>query len=259
MYLRKIIFKVIAFIFFFSIVFFGIRYFNLLPQEKLNQNINSIPWLFSAISLVFSILSGFVIQSKWQTWDSLIDAIRGELSAFRQLNILANHLPEARQQKMRYEICNYLDLLIHDPWENQDKGIRSEKIEKALTQLEDFIFTESNKASGIGHIAFELLSKIMECREQRLQNSGRHMPVMLRAFIILATYTIIFTSLFIGVNTISYDYIFTVLIALLSYGIYLLIDDLDHPYRPGNWHVKNDEYKAFLSEVSEKCGYVIAR
>jgi len=46
-----------------------------------------------------------------------------------------------------------------------------------------------------------------------------------------------------------YDYLFTSIIALLAYGIYLLIDDLDNPYRPGQWHLSMKVYKNVLQEI----------
>ncbi|HEX8965090.1 MAG TPA: hypothetical protein VF820_01505, partial [Patescibacteria group bacterium] len=76
---RLILIRLVIFLLIFNICFFVIRYFNLLPSVKLIENNASLPWLFSAIGLIFSIISGFVIQSKWGTWNELIDATHGEL------------------------------------------------------------------------------------------------------------------------------------------------------------------------------------
>src|SRR5258706_682239 len=121
--------RFLIFLISFTFIFLLIRYFNFLPSAKLSQNIDSIPWLFSAISLIFSIISGFVIQSKWSTWDHLIDATHGELNSFRQLHVLSHHFPESIQKKIKQNICQYLTLIIKEAEVNQDLDIRSSEVE----------------------------------------------------------------------------------------------------------------------------------
>jgi len=252
MYFKSIIIRLIVFTIFFSVIFYFIRFFNLLPPAKLYKNIDSIPWLFSAISLIFSIISGFVIQSKWHTWDELINATHGELSSFRQLHMLAHHFPNSIQTTIKQRICDYLQLMIDESKTNRDLNIHSQRVESAIYQLEETVFDiDYSQHPNFGEMAFDLVRKCMDYREKRLQNISHKLPQGVKIFVIGATFSMIFSSLFIGVNTLAYDYMFTLIIALLSYGIYLLIDDLDHPYRPGQWHLKIDEYEQLLQEVKE--------
>src|SRR5437016_1432188 len=112
--MRTVALKITVFIFLFTILFFSIRDFNLLPSNTLSANLNSIPWLFSAISLIFSIISGFVIQSQWHTWNELTDASHGELTMLRQLKSIAAHFPQDSTNKIRHGICSYLYIIIHE-------------------------------------------------------------------------------------------------------------------------------------------------
>ena len=255
MYFKTVSFKLFAFISLFSSIFFIIRSLNLLPSLNQQNNLSSIPWLFSAISIIFSIISGFVIQSKWHTWDELIDAIRGELSSFRQLHIMAHHFPDDVTATIRQQICLYLEVFISESRKHQNLGSRSVEIENALYDLEDTIFNARKADPESGVMAFNILRDCMSYRERRLQNSAHKLPLGIRVFMISATTVMIFSSLFIGVETLLYDYIFTLIIGLLAYGIYLVIDDLDNPYRPGDWHLKADEYEELFDEVKKECGY----
>jgi hypothetical protein len=252
MYLRTIILKILIFIYVFTVIFFAIRFFNLLPQTKLQENINSIPWLFSAISLIFSIICGFVIQSRWHMWDELIDATREELSSFRQLHIMAHHFPQQIKQAIRLQIAKYLELVIVEIKTEYNVRTRSDQAENVLYQLEDIMFLARKKHPESGVMGFDILRSCMNYREQRLQNNAHKLPPGIKIFIISATVAIIVSSLFIGVDSLLYDYLFTLIIGLLSYGIYLVIDDLDHPYRPGDWHLKTDGYDNLLTEIRKK-------
>ena len=255
MLFKTVSFRLFAFVSLFSCIFFIIRNFNLLPSLTQPNNLSSIPWLFSAISIIFSIISGFVIQSKWHTWDELTDAIRGELSSFRQLHIMAHHFPDEVTVTIRQQICHYLEVFISESHRQQNLGSRSVEIENALYDLEDTIFSARKSDPESGAMAFNIRHDCMTYREHRLQNSAHKLPLGIRVFMISATIAMIFSSLFIGVDMLLYDYIFTLIIGLLSYGIYLVIDDLDHPFRPGNWHLKADEYEALFDEIKKECGY----
>lgn len=252
MFFRSILLRLIVFTFIFSLVFYAIRFFNFLPPAKLYKNIDSIPWLFSAISLIFSIISGFVIQSKWHTWDELNDATHGEVSSFRQLHIMAHHFPQKVHMLIHEKIADYLSLIITESKNNIELDKRSEGVEHALYAIEDTIFNARKEDPESGAMAFAILRDAITYRERRLQSSTHKLPVGVHVFVISATVMMIFSSLFIGVNTILYDYLFTLMIGLLSYGIYLLIDDLDHPYRPGQWHLKEDAYALLLEEINNK-------
>ena len=129
---RIIFIKLVVFFIIFNIFFFSIRLFNLLPEGKLYANNSSLPWLFSAIELIFSIISGFVIQSKWGTWNALIDATHEEVSSLRELYVLSHHFPRHIQEKIKGKICNYLTVLLQEAKKNHTMEGRSEQVDVAI-------------------------------------------------------------------------------------------------------------------------------
>ena len=61
---------------------------------------------------------------------------------------------------------------------------------------------------------------------------------------------LILLSLFIAVNNISLDYLFTASIGLLAFTLLLVVDDLDNPFRPGAWHLTTEGYEKLLGELT---------
>jgi hypothetical protein len=248
--LKKTSLIVLIFSIVFTIIFFTFRYSGLPSTGESTTAIN-LPWLFSAISLIFSIVSGFIIQSKWQTWNELIDAAHGEVSSLKQLHMLANHFSPEVQKTVRIDILSYLGFILNETSGLQSSS-RSENVERAIYKLEEtFLDIDYSEHPNIGSLAFDLVRKCLEYREKRLQNIAHKLPRGVRFFILTATCAIIFSSLFVNINIMVYDYIFTLLIALLSFGVYLLIDDLDHPYRPGQWQLTKKEYRTLYNEVKK--------
>ena len=246
--LKRARYVIIVFVIVFTGVFFAFRYSGL-PSTGTSTTAINLPWLFSAISLIFSIVSGFIIQSKWQTWNELIDAAHGEVSALKQLHMLATHFPMDIQKSVRTDILTYLDLIV-DETSGRKRSSRSEEVERAIYKLEENILDiDYSQHPNIGSLAFDLVTKCLEYREKRLQSVAHKLPRGVRYFMFFATCSIIFTSLFVNIDVMLYDYVFTLLIALLSFGVYLLIDDLDHPYRPGQWQLTKSEYQLMHREV----------
>jgi len=249
---RIIYFKIIGFIILFSSIFTLLHSLQILPVSKSVDIQNNLPWLFSAISLIFSIISGFIIQSKWQTWNELIDATHGEISSLKQLHMLANHFPLVVQNTIRAHIADYLSLIIEETSRDGAIGERSEKVEKAIYALEETVLDINySEHPNIGSLAFDLVRKCLEYREKRLQNISHKLPTGVRFYVVGSTFAIVLFSLFVSINQVYYDYFFTLILSLLAFGIYLLIDDLDHPYRPGQWQLTKDGYITLLNSVEE--------
>ncbi len=206
--------------------------------------------LYSMAGFIFSVLSGFVVQSKWNVWDRLVEASHGEINALKQLHLLARHLPLRLHGLIREEMKGYLQALVHSGWQH-GHGPSAEMTHKALMRLEDAIYTleDQNKNSRTAQIAYDLLAKIMHWKEQRENYSRRTTPIILRMFLFFAVIMIVFMSLVLPISSWWLKYVLTLGVALLAYAPYVMIDDLDHPYRPGSWHLSGKEYSNLLSEV----------
>jgi hypothetical protein len=254
LYTRAVIIKLVLFIIIFSAAFWYIRLNNLLPDYKLESDLPSIPALFSAGNLIFSVISAFIIQTQWSKWDKLIDANRGEINMMRQLFILAHHFPKQEMNEIRYHIYFYLKTYVEASDVNDPKLImtRSHEVDKALVQIEDSMFNVSKKYKEIGPLAFSYLTRAMEYREIKIQFTNQSLPLGIRIFVIFATFSVIFGSLFVPFNNIGFNYYFTMVLSLLAFGIYLIIEDFDYPYRPGSFVLNVLLYKNLMEEIKSK-------
>lgn len=114
------------------------------------------------------------------------------------------------------------------------------------------MFAMSKQDQGLMTSTFSLFSKILECRTNRLRYSAHHIPESLHKSLFFITFLVIALCLFIGIKNITLDYIFTASVSLVAYVIYIVIDDLDHPLTPGNWHITTNDYGNLLGQISIK-------
>ncbi|HSW88494.1 MAG TPA: hypothetical protein VLG12_05005 [Candidatus Saccharimonadales bacterium] len=248
----NIVSRIILFTLLFSALFFLIRYFHILDAGVLSSNAEGVGWLYSTIGLIFGVTSAFVIQSQWTNWDNLVNSIRAEVNGLRQLLLFSAHVSsEDHQNAVTLSIKNYLEKVIKD-WRSKEKSKGSEEVEEAIEGIQEEMYDLFERKQGLSIVAYNIFSNILVLRDHRLHYSSRKIPRTLSILLTFATMLLIFLSLLISVHTLWLDYIFTLSTAILAFLIYLVIDDLNHPRRPGSWHVTEDAYKKLLKEIDKK-------
>ena len=246
----KLIGKLAAFLVVFSLLFLLLRIYSDYDQVILMadlEDIGGVPWLYSAVCLIFSILAGFIIQSQWGHWNTLVGAVKGEVSALHQLWFWSAYFPTEVQLKTRSAIRYYLATTLKEEWE-QKVGEESDAAGHALASIRESV-SEMFERPEFMVTAFTMFSDILRHRENRLHYSHRSMPKILKSTVLLADGLVIGLSLLIGVRHMWLDYIFTLSIALLAFSVYLVLDDLDAPLRPGLWHLTPEDYERLLAKL----------
>lgn len=233
----------------FSAAYFGVRHIPGMDLRSLKLTSDSAGWLYSEIGLIFGVFAAFTIQAQAREWDELLRAIREEVNSLRRLLWLSYSLPAEKAQRVNISIFNYLDHIVHEGWKDIDSGLRSPQLEASIRLLQEEVFDLFHNNPSYAPTAASLIRSIFESREERMFYSAKRTPTLLKGTIYMGGLMMIVLSYFIGVSNIWIDYIFTGSIALLIILIALVIEDLEHPYRPGHWHITQDAYQSLLEEV----------
>lgn len=242
--------KLFLFLAMFSVSFFLLRtsatYQSFLAVDL--NDLGGVPWLYSVVGLIFSILAAFVIQSEWEHWSSLVGAMKDEVSALDQLWHWSHHFPEDMKRRIHQGLRHYIAVAIEEGWACRKREEDNEAGDTVLASLRDAIL-ETADGPELRRTASSLLAEAVKHRRDRLNYGTRRMPRILRYTLMFADGLVIVLSLFIGVRNMWLDYLFTISIALLAYLIYLVVNDLDHPLRPGIWHVTPTDYQRLLRKL----------
>lgn len=244
--------KLIIFILFFSVFFFLFRATGIYQSEFLLQDQSTLPWLYSTIGIIFSMIAAFAIQKEWELWNALSDAVKSEVDALLELWLWSEHFPQRMRKKMHESIALYLDTVITVGWENGMRSAVGGSQEAALASLNDTIYEVFSEERELMPTTFAMFSDILKHRGNRIHFSERHMPKILFGTLLFADILLISFSLFVVVQNFFLDYLFTAGIATLCFSIYLVIDDLDNPLRPGAWHLTTDDYRSLLEKIKQR-------
>ena len=245
----RLIKKLVPFLVVFSIIFYFIRASDEYNIRVFLSSSDGAPWLYAVVGTIFGLLAAFVIQKEWGKWDALIVAVRGEVDGLEELYLWSSHFPEKIKGKMRAHIRNYLDLVAHEGWRDNKKGIKSPEIEEVIAGLNTSIYEIFNMAPQLVPTSFELLSNILRNRSSRLEYSRQHMPPLLKNTLQFSAFLLIGLSMFIAIKDIWLALLFTASIAGLAFSIFLILIDLDNPLEPGDWNVTARGYKELLEKI----------
>lgn len=240
-------FKIIFFMVFYTAMFYYFRNSDYYNYRHLISSIDAVPWLYSTIGLIFSIISAFIIQKEWQQWNDLVDAVKSENNALYGLWIWSGQLGE--QQKIEPLIKHYLQIIIQEGWEKTESGEVSQELDEVIKLLHGVVGEMLRKYPSMSTVMSTTMSDIGTSRERRIRFGSNHMPRVLLSTFRLATALMIFLSPLIAIKTYELHYLFTASIALLSYTVYIVALDLDQPLKPGGWHLTTADYSKLLAKL----------
>jgi hypothetical protein len=211
---------------------------------------NGLAGFYSADGIIFGLIVAFVIQREWEIWTNLSESVRAEIDAVREMWKWSNYAEASLCKEAHQHLEKYLKLIVFE-WNNGKETRRTEGVDVELDGLRNMLVKMS---LSMGHLSQQPLSSfknLVSARNKRLNFSKEHMPIILKRIVFFADILLIVLSLFIAVNNISLDYIFTAAIGLLAFTLLIVVDDLDNPFRPGAWHLTTEGYEALLQELTK--------
>ena len=243
--------KIALFIVCFSGLFYWIHVNGHYDTRIVLADLGGVPWLYSSLVMLFSILAGFVIQKEWDNWNNLIDSVKSEVDALRELWLWSLHLPEEYKNKFTLGIKSYVKEMTQEGLNKSGRGEHSKAIEQSFRTLQESMFEMSQKDQFLMSSTFSFFTKILEARTSRIRYSSHHVPQALAKTLLFITLLVIVLCLFIGIKNIWLDYTYTLSVSLTAFIIYIVINDLDNPLVPGNWHLTTQDYETLLTQISK--------
>ncbi|MCX6757842.1 MAG: DUF4239 domain-containing protein [Candidatus Nomurabacteria bacterium] len=233
----------------FTVVFFIFRspmYYNL---NTLLADLGGLAYLYSTVVFIFAIFAAFVIFFEAERWNSLVDAVKGEVGQLNELYLWSRHLPENLKSRFSTDIKKYLEVRVNSRLHYGNK--KNLETEETLNSLHNDIYQILKDEPTMMPTAFSAFSDLMKFREKRIHYSHFHLPKILKYTLYFNSVLLILFSFLIAVKNVWLAYIFVLGIFALVESMFLLIDDLDHPMRPGSFHITTDSYQELLDNINK--------
>ncbi|MBV9349864.1 MAG: DUF4239 domain-containing protein [Patescibacteria group bacterium] len=209
---------------------------------------NGLAGFYSVDGIIFGLIVAFVIQREWEIWTNLSEAVQTEIDATREMWKWSAYAEPSLSEKAKSHLETYLRLLV-EGWNKGEVRTRSPEIDAELDKLRSLLASMSLSMENLGVQLRNAFTNLVQARNRRLNYSNQHMPGILKRIVVFTDILLIILSLFIGVNNLYVDYIFTASIGLLVFTLIIVVDDLDNPFRKGTWHLTTEGYENLLLEI----------
>lgn len=240
--------KFFLFLIVFLTIFFTLRTVGEAFYKTAHADQAGIGWLFSTIGLIFSILSGFLIQHLWDKWERIQKVVLEEIHALDHIVMFGTHNAEF-STRTKELIRLYIQHVVDHEWSLKTRLLDSNVAIDSLKALNnEFIISDDTLGQNKG-VMTKLINTLFYTRERRILLSTRRMPYIIKNTFRLSAILVVSLSLFVAINSIVFDLIFTLSIGSLVFAIYLIVDDMDNILSPGAWHVSSKLYKEFLKKL----------
>jgi hypothetical protein len=247
----KLLHKVFVFLTGFTLLFFLLRttehFNNHILMDEMDE-LAGVPWLYSVIGVIFSLLAAFVIQTEWEHYNRLVTAVKEEVGALEQLWLWSLHFPEDVRGRVHRSIHAYLARTVQEGLRQSARDGAHDVDETPLAGLRESVFALSPDPE-LMFTTFSIYADLVKHHGNRLYYSSSHVPLIVRNTLTFGATLIIVLSFFIGVKNIWLDYVFSTGLALLTFLIHLVVDDLDNPLRPGMWQLTARDYERLLRKL----------
>lgn len=242
--------KTILFIVLYTVIFIFLRQagsqvgYNV---DALTSDLGGLAYLYSTVGLIFAIFAASVMVFESQRWDNLIDSVKSEVSELDELWAWSALLENEHSANLHNNIKKYLEISIANI---KDLASSREALVVTVEPMRKDIFQLAEKASPTGQHLMDTLDNFIEFRTRRINYSVYQLPKILKGALLFNTILLIVLSYLIGVHNVWLNYIFLISVTTLTSFIYFIIDDMDNPYRAGNWQIEATDFEKLLKKLS---------
>lgn len=188
----KLRYKILIFVGGFTAIFYLMKSSECCNNRLFLNDLQGIPWLYSSVTMIFSIVAAFTIQKEWGSWNDLLDSVKSEVGTLNRLLLWSENFPEKIKDKFRDYIVKYLDTVIHEGLEKDTPNKNNDGDENNLLLLHSTLFEISEKKPELISTSFAIITDAIKHRENRIYHSTHQMPkaIKKRPYLFGSTYCI---------------------------------------------------------------------
>lgn len=206
----------------------------------------------SVFGTLYGILAAFVVFEVWNQYNHISELIDREAQGLEQLFRLTLYFrDDVLLERMKAGIADYARKVIKGKFQKAGAGQRNVETGLAIRHISEIIrdieFNDDHDSIVFDQIVrhYGLLT---QTRTERNNQSLARLPILLKAFIYLASAFALITFVFMPFASEYYAYMSVMIIAFLQSMIFHIIEDLDNPFI-GNWNLTPEPFERALRHI----------
>jgi hypothetical protein len=200
--------------------------------------------ILAMLGTVLAVMMSFMVAGVWQQYDSAGESTQTEASALADLYHIANAMPAAQRARIQTGVDRYISQLESDEWPLMRRGLESWTAFQTAYQIQDAVIDYKPAVPGTRLVqpqALTYVATFLDARRQRLYDNASGIPSVLWSTMLVVGVITIFFSFYFKVERPIAQYIMVAALTAVITLIYILIAELDYPFR-GDIAIGPDAY-----------------
>jgi len=227
--------------------------------KDIYQDIAAWSAFFSVFGIVYAIVAGFLLVTVLTKYSDLSQVIENELNAIETVRDFLTYTDdETKEVKkgIRDALAAYASSLLNyewpemsDPHESMDSDTSEELYE--IMRKSKKIPVETAADSVVFSALIDNISDITKLRTRRIALANERLPPRLKLLMIFMSFVLIAAFILMGVQSIYIHATILVSITISINLLYLIIQDLDHPFY-GIWNINRRPLEELVQRFASR-------
>ncbi len=224
------------------------------PYERCKNHNDIAGFIFSTLGVIYAVILAFTVVVTWEQFDKADDITSREANCIASLYQDTMSFPAEFRARLKSELTEYVDAIIHDEWKTMERGQRSARVYEIQERIVELYssFKPGNETQKI--FLAESVKKLNEASELRRQrilysSSGIH-PILYLVLFAGSFITIGFSLLFGTENFIEHLIMSSALAAIIALSLFTIVS-LDYPFT-GQFTIEPDVFIKILPALLGK-------
>lgn len=220
-------------------------------SHESNEAINFVGQM---IGVVYGILTGLIIVTAWEGFDTVVDSVADEAASIRSYQRALNYLNPSEREPLTAINIAYVDDIVQKEWPAYTRGEAPVISHSGLRDMEKMLYAIvaniENKRPEVSQ-ALAKLERVSDARERRIEayvNTG--IPSVFWIILISGAIMTLILTFFVHFDSYALQTSLTTIYAIALGLVFFLMAAIDNPYR-GEVHVSSEPYEALKMNLSD--------
>jgi hypothetical protein len=212
---------------------FGLAFWVSHLHSQRNHN-EVVSYFWGAVVLFYGVMVGLIAVGVWEQFSSTDEKVALEASALAALYRDVSAYPEPDRSRLRADLREYTQDVIHVSWPLQRKGIIPTATNKILWNFQSDLMAfqpRTSSANIIHEETFRTFNNLVELRRMRIHNVESGLPAAVWVVVVFGAVITLSVSWFFKTTTFAVHFWMVAITASLLGLIIWLLAMMDHPFR----------------------------
>jgi hypothetical protein len=190
--------------------------------------------IMTTIGTVLAVMLSFMVVVVWQEYDAAAGVVNTEANEVADLYHTVGAMPEPLSRQVRSDLIRYVQVVVADEWPQMRRGASSDDARRLAVAISENVEAFNPVTMGEQTLAADAIDhahRLLDARRERLFQNQQAVPPLVWVMLFFVSIATLGSTAFFRVESGRAHLIMTVALAAVIGATFVLIAELDLPFR----------------------------